>query len=62
MCAVSIALRQKAGSAQASFVVQTPFATPICVESFTAGTGSCFPVGIDSVSNSLNERCGAGQD
>ncbi|KZT21299.1 hypothetical protein NEOLEDRAFT_1139631 [Neolentinus lepideus HHB14362 ss-1] len=60
MCAVSIALREKAGLSQASFVVQTPFATPYCVESFTAGTGSCFPVG--KAKSKLNKQCSLGQD
>ncbi|EPQ55930.1 hypothetical protein GLOTRDRAFT_129134, partial [Gloeophyllum trabeum ATCC 11539] len=62
MCAVSIALRKKAGSARASFVVQTPFGTPICVETFTQGTGSCFPVGTDKPKQGLGQQCGQGQD
>jgi hypothetical protein len=47
MCAVAIALRGQAP--RGAFVVQSPHGVPACIETFTAGQGSCYPKGSGNV-------------
>lgn len=52
MCLTAIKLNLVAskGTRDGSFVVQTKFGRPICIRHQVAGKGSCFPIGIHSVS------------
>lgn len=57
MCSVAIHLRMQARLPQAAFVVQSPYGHPVCVETFGAGTGSCYPKGVQPPHQRLNEQC-----
>jgi hypothetical protein len=62
MCAVAIALGDRAGLTEGAFVVQTPFDAPACIHHFRTGTGSCFPLGTKPVRRRLGRQCGDGHD
>jgi len=63
MCAVTIALGDKAGKKEGAFVVQTPFGQPACIHHFSKGTGSCFPLGTANPTAKLGAPCDvAGED
>ncbi|KII83767.1 hypothetical protein PLICRDRAFT_95749 [Plicaturopsis crispa FD-325 SS-3] len=55
MCAVAIQLTGR--NPQGSFSVQSPFGQPMCVKYNSAGTGSCFPLGIKSPRSTLGSPC-----
>ncbi|KDQ12157.1 hypothetical protein BOTBODRAFT_425628 [Botryobasidium botryosum FD-172 SS1] len=57
MCAVAIALGNKAGKTEGAFVVQSPYNAPVCVNHFRKNTGSCYPVGVKSPKAKLGEPC-----
>jgi len=58
MCAVALKLRMKTpGKTIAAFVVQSPHGQPVCVETFSTGTGSCYPKGTGVPSEPLNHEC-----
>ncbi|KDQ12160.1 hypothetical protein BOTBODRAFT_46017 [Botryobasidium botryosum FD-172 SS1] len=63
VCAVTIALGDKAGKKEGAFVVQTPFGQPACIHHFSKGTGSCFPLGTANPTAKLGAPCDvAGED
>ncbi|PPR02731.1 hypothetical protein CVT26_009442 [Gymnopilus dilepis] len=57
MCAVALKLRLGAGKDIAAYVVQSPHGQPVCVETFSAGTGSCYPKGTGIPKEGLNNPC-----
>jgi hypothetical protein len=62
MCAVAIALGDKAGLTEGAYIVQTPFGAPACIHHFRRGTGSCYPLSTQPLRRRLGRPCGSPGD